>query len=1012
MTPGGVVRDMVVTGHTPDVRFGVLGPVEARLPDGSPVAVGGPQVRSLLAMLLLDAGRAVSVGRLADGLYGDDVPADAAHALQSQVSRLRRGLRGGATVEFGPAGYRLAVDPDAVDAYRFRQLASDGKQALTSGDPAKAALLLCAALDLWRGPALADVLDAPFAEAAAARLADERLATTEDRAEAALALGEHHSALAELAELVEAHPLRERARALLMRALYAAGRQAEALAAYEEARKLLGDELGVDPSAELAEAHLAILRAKPAVSTVRRVPAQLTSFVGREDDLRRLATTLGTSRLVTLTGPGGTGKTRLATEVRTPGDVCFVDLSPLSDGAQVAPALSAALGLRESGPVEDRLVAALAGRPLLVILDNCEQVIAGAAGLAHRLLAASPALRILATSREALGITGEVLFPVTQLAVPSAEAGLAEALTSPAVRLFGDRAAAVRPGFVADAATIGAVRRICAALDGLPLAIELASARLRSLTLDEVDARLADRFRLLSRGERTAAPRHQTLRAVVEWSWELLDSDEQALARRLTVFAGGATLADIERVCALDDAPGVLGDLVDKSLVEAHDGRYRMLEIVREFCAERLVEAGEQGFRRTHAECFTALAEAGDQRLRGPDQLEWLDRLAADHGNLLAALHWAVRADQALALRLVAALSWFWWLRGLRGEAAPLAAELLSTLDIEPSAEEYAFCVVAGGGSAEQLDRATAGVAAHDGPLRRPQVVFLLTMAGRLVKVDPAREHLLFGDDPWSQAFLRMGDGLRLLLGGQPAEAALTGALAGFRAAGDRWGIANTLDKLAGITGRHALMDESIALIGELGRTEDTADLLTRQADMLAQDGDLAAARAGYERAAEFARAVGAPDLLADARRGLGDLARWSGEMDEARQLYAEALTTCGDTSVTAQRIHARILSGLGWATGSADHHRAALEMAMRNGNMPVAAGAVDGLAGVALLAGDAERAATLLGAAAGLRGGPLFSDRDTDPVAEAAERLLGAERYAQARGRALTVEEVLGESW
>jgi predicted ATPase/DNA-binding SARP family transcriptional activator len=990
---------VVIAVILPDVRFGVLGPVEVRLLDGSPVAVGGPQVRALLAMLLLDAGRAVSVGRLADGLYGDDVPADVGHALQSQVSRLRRGLPGGAAVEFGPAGYRLAVEPDVVDAHRFAQLAGQGKQALTSGYPAKAATLLGEALDLWRGPALADVLDAPFAEAAAARLADERLATVEDRAEAALALGEHHAVAAELTELVETHPLRERARALLMRALYAGGRQAEALAVFEEARRLLGDELGVDPSAELAEAHLAILRAEPD-HKVRRVPAQLTSFVGREAELRRLGESLTSSRLVTLIGPGGTGKTRLAVEVRVPGEVCFVDLSPV--GVQVGPAMAAALGLRESG----QLVAALADRSLLVILDNCEHVIASAADLVHELLTACPALRILATSREALGITGEVLFPVGQLAVPSAEAELAEALASPAVRLFGDRAAAVRPGFTADAATIGAVRRICAALDGLPLGIELAAARLRSLTVDEVDARLADRFRLLSRGERTAAPRHQTLRAVVEWSWDLLDPDEQALARRLTVFAGGATLADAERVCRLDDVPGVLGDLVDKSLVEAHDGRYRMLETVREFCAERLVEAGEQDFPRVHAECFTELAEAGDQRLRGPDQLEWLARLAADHGNLLAALRWAVDADPALALRLVVALSWFWWLRGLRSEAAPLVAELLGKLDDDVPAEEYAFCAVTGNG--EQLDRAAAGLSALDGPLRRPHVVFLLAMAGRLLDVDPAWQHRLFGDDPWSQAFLRMGDGLRLLLGGQAAaEAELTAALAGFRAAGDRWAIANVLDKLAGITGRAVLMDEAIALIEELGRTEDTADLLTRRADMLAHDGDLATARAGYERAAEFAHAVGAPDLLADARRGLGDLARWSGDLVEARRLYLDALASCGDGSITAQRIHARILTRLGWATGSADHHRAALKMAMRSGNLPSAADAIDGLAGTALQAGDADRAATLLGAATVLRGGTRTSDRDVAPMAE---RLLSADEYAEAyrRGAGLTREEAL----
>ncbi|MET9245468.1 BTAD domain-containing putative transcriptional regulator [Nonomuraea sp. NPDC003709] len=1023
----------------------MLGPVEARLPDGGPVAVGGPQVRSLLAMLVLEAGRPVSVGRLAAGLYGEDAPADAAHALQSQVSRLRRGLRDGAAVEFGPAGYRLAVDLDAVDAHRFARLAGQGRQALAGGDPAGAAMVLGQALDLWRGPALADVLDAPFAEAAAARLLEERLAAVEDRAEAALALGEHHAVAAELTELVEAHPLRERARALLMRALYAGGRQAEALAAYEQARRFLGDELGVDPSAELAEAHLAILRAEPAAApALRRLPAQLTSFVGRAEELRELAALPAGSRLVTLTGPGGTGKTRLAVEAsgRVSGEVCFVDLSALSDGAQVAPAVAAALGLRESGPPEDRLVAALADRPVLVILDNCEQVVASAAGLAHRLLAACPALRILATSREALGITGEVLFPVGQLAVPAPDAALAEALACPAVRLFADRAAAVRHGFVVDAATIGAVRRICAALDGLPLAIELAAARLRSFTLDEVDARLADRFRLLSRGERTAAPRHQTLRAVVDWSWGLLDPDEQALARRLTVFAGGVTLADAERVCGLDgpagsdDVAAVLAGLVDKSLVEAHDGRYRMLETVREYCAERLAETGErEECLRAHAECFTALAEAADHHLRGPGQLDRLARLDAEHGNLLAALGWAVAADPPLAARLIAALSWFWWLRGLRGEAAPLAARLLGEhAPGAEKAEEYACCVVTAAatgtsidaGLRDHLDRAAAGLAAHDRPLRRPHVVFLLSMAGRLLDVDPALQHRLFDTDPWSQAFLRMGDGLRLLLGGRTsaAEDALTAALAGFRTSGDRWAIANSLDKLAGIAAWRgeraravAWMDEAITLIEELGRTEDAADLLTRRADLLAQDGDLAAAGTGYERAAEVARAVGAPDLLADARRGLADLARRSGEPDQARQLYEAALAGCGDASITGSRIRARILTGLGWtaamdgdAAQARAHHRAALETAVRSGNLPAAADAVDGLAGAALLTGDAERAATLIGAAASLRGAELVADRDVDETAAEAERALGPGRYAEARhrGRRLSAEEVL----
>jgi predicted ATPase/DNA-binding SARP family transcriptional activator len=965
------------------MRFGVLGPVEVRLPDGSPVAVGGPQVRALLAMLLLDAGRAVSADRLADGLYGTP-PADVAHAVQSQVSRLRRGLRGGATVDFGAAGYRLAAPPDAVDVHQFARLAAQGRQALAAGDPSRAAASLTTALELWRGPALADVLDAPFAEAAATRLAEERLAVAEDRAEAVLALGEHHAVAAELTELVAAHPLRERARALLMRALYAGGRQAAALTVFAEGQRVLADELGVDPSAELADAHLAILRAEPAPA--RRVPAQLTSFVGREGDLARLVPLLGSARLVTLTGPGGTGKTRLAIEAsgRVPGEVCFADLSPLTDAAQLGPALAAALGLRDA----DQLVSALSDRSLLVVLDNCEHVIAGAAALVHRLLGACPTLRVLATSREALGITGEALFPVGQLAVPGPAAGLDEALRQPAIRLFADRACAVRPGFAVDAATIGAVRRICAALDGLPLAIELAAARLRSLTLDDIDARLADRFRLLSRGERTAAPRHQTLRAVVEWSWDLLSPEEQALARRLTVFAGGVTLADAERVLG-GDVADVLPDLVDKSLVEAHDGRYRMLETVREFCAARRVE----DLARAHAECFVELAETADERLRGPEQLTWLSRLAAEHDNLQAALRWAVDEDPALALRLIAALSWFWWLRGLRSAAAPLALRLLTRLTGDEPAEEYACCAVTAAGAGdvrEHLDRAMGALTA---PLRRPQVVLLLAMVDRLVLLGPGP---YFGADPWSRAFARMGDGLAFLMSGRPdaAWAEFGAALAGFRALGDRWGIASALDKLAIIAdwrGEPAipLMDEAIAVTAELGRVEDAADLLTRRADILARSGDLAAARAGYERALDFARAVGSPDLRANARRGLGDVARWSGSHETARAHFTEALAECGDVAFGPRETRTRILTSLGWlaqaegdAAAARDHLRAALDMA--EGNAPAAAGALEALAGVALAETDRPEAAKLLAEAETLRGLPIPPHRDVTPVTKA----------------------------
>ncbi|MFQ6330897.1 BTAD domain-containing putative transcriptional regulator [Nocardia sp. CWNU-33] len=1041
--------------------FGILGPIEVWREDGSPGVVGGPQVRALLALLLLDAGHVVGRERLIDGLYGEEPPGGAAHALQSQVSRLRRGLRdvtaSGTTVEHSSTGYQLAVDPELVDAHRFGCLADHGRRALAAGDPAAAATLLTEALSLWRGEALADVVDAPFARPHAARLADARAAVLEDRAAALLALGDHRAVAAELPELLATDPLRERAVALLMRALYAGGWQAEAFAVYAKARQLLADEFGAEPTAELTAAHLAILRAESAATPIaRHMPAQLTSFVGRDRELREVTALLSQERLVTLSGPGGTGKIRLAVEVgaRARGEVCFIDLSPSVDGAQVVRAIAGAFGVREtgllpaaSGPAdaESRLLDALADRAQLIILDNCEQVIDVVAALAHRLLAACPGLRILATSREALNITGETLFPVGQLAVPTPDVELAEASGAPAVRLFADRAAATRPGFIVDAGTIGPVRRICADLDGLPLAIELAAARLRTLTLEEIETRLAQRFRLLSRGSRTAAPRHRTLRAVVQWSWGMLDVDEQALARRFTVFAGGATLTDAERVCGSSNADDLLASLVDKSLVDVDAGRYRMLATVREFCAERLAEAGETAqLNRRHAEYFVALVEHADLRLRGPEQLEFLARLAAEHANLLAALRWAVGAgatvsdldappdpgDAKLAVRLIAASSWFWWLRGLRAESAPLATQLLDRLGSDTPAEEYALCVATAaqdhGDPGYHLAHAATAIANQDRPLQRPYLLLLLMIGGGKIDMPAEQQRTLFGADRWSQAFLRVGQGLELIFAGQPsaAEREFTSALDGFRPLGDRWAIATALDKLAAIAdcrGEPArsveLMDEAIALVEQLGTVEDTADLLNRRADARVRCGAFDAARSDYQRAEELSRTVGCPSMRANARRGLGDIARIEGNSALAAREYALALELSEHISFSAQETRARILIGSGWVAAAhgdvaqaRSAHLVGLAAAMASGNLPVAAGAVEGLADTCLLAGDAERAALLLGAGAALRGAPPSGDRDVARVVAEAERLLGPKQYldARQRGSALARHEVL----
>ncbi|MFG1822314.1 BTAD domain-containing putative transcriptional regulator [Microbispora bryophytorum] len=1068
------------------MRFGILGPTEAR-PDGDrPVPVGGPGLRALLGLLLLNAGRVVTTDRLIDGLYGAEPPSGADNALQAQVSRLRRHLAGlgdlGDLVVREPAGYRLAVDPDDVDASRFERLAAEGRRALDAGDPGRAAGLLDQALGLWRGPALADVRDAPFAPAQAVRLEELRLSAAEDLTEAGLALGRHRDLLPELQERVAAHPLRERSRGQLMRALYAAGRPAEALAAYDDARRILADELGADPSAELSAIHLAVLRSDPALTPASAPasaglggrPVPLTSLVGRDDELKRIDALLAEARLVTLIGPGGTGKTRLALEAagRWPGEVCLVELAPLTDGADVPQAVLGALGLRETAaaipapgtrqgaadPVA-RLVAALTLRPLLLVLDNCEHVVEEAARLADRLLAACPALRVLATGREALGITGERLCPVPPLRVPppagesAAEPAVEDALAYPAVRLFVERAAAVRPDFVLAPGDVEHVLRICRALDGLPLAVELAAARLRSLPLARIAARLggddgdpaaegdAPRFALLSRGSRTAQPRHRTLRAVVEWSWDLLDEPERALARRLTVFASGATLEAAERVCGLPDTDGVLASLVDKSLIEVVDDRYRMLETIRAFCAERLAEAGEsETMRQAHLAYVLDLAATADPHLRGHGQIEWLRRLDGERDNLQAALRRAVRAgDVAPALRLLSAATGYWLLRGLRGEAARLAAELLARLGATPPdglEEEHVVCACLvgwGGTSGPVLDQHVAEIVRRTYSLPMPPRQPFLLVLSAMISGPPAREELhtledlfrVFDRDPWTRMLSRFSLSYLKVFDGRldEAEQELTIALREARAAGDVWLRVMMLSAMSDIAdGRgdlervEALTNEAIDLAERLGATADLAESLCRRGWARMRSGHMDAARADFEQAAELARRTGAPEILATALLGLGELARHGGDLPEARRWYETALAECTAEWFTAEETRSHVYLALGWAAQMSGEtaealawHRRALTTGLGTRSLTMTAAVAEGVAGIALLEEAPERAAWLLGVGAALRGAPAVRDPDVARIEARCRAVLGDDAFdrAYAEAEAFTRQRV-----
>ncbi|HVT69168.1 MAG TPA: BTAD domain-containing putative transcriptional regulator, partial [Trebonia sp.] len=718
-----------MTTTADSVRISVLGPLEVSDPAGRPVRVGGHRVRALLILLALDAGRVVPAQTLIDRLWPEERPVDAANALQSLVSRLRVALRRAGVpdgvLESTPAGYRLAVPPGAVDAIAFESQARAGREALASGDAREAASLLGTALSTWRGSALADVAGEEFAFAPAARLTELRDAAMLDRIEAALALGAVDAALiGELREQTAGDELAERPAALLMRALAAAGRQSEALDIYQRTCGQLADRLGVDPSPQLRQAYLAVLRqevppaAAPAVGRMssdnpesaasrgsgrspaapgtqargttaglRRPP---TSFVGRDEDVAGVLKRLRAERLVTLTGPGGIGKTRLAAEAAARLEVpaWFAELAPVTDPAEVSLAVIDALGLGErsiaprgaaaadqAGDPLGRLSAALADRDAVLILDNCEHVIGAAATLAARLLSDCPSVKILATSREPLQIPGETLHVVAPLATPE-EADTPEAAAGcPAVRLFADRAAAVLGGFDLNTRSAAAVGRICRTLDGMPLAIELAAPWLRTLTPDQLAERLDDRFALLTGGSRTALPRHQTLRAVVDWSWDLLSDQERTLARRLAVFPAGATLAAAEAVAdqasagdagdavpATERAPGrrtlpagavlpALGGLVAKSILSAAGGRdggeprYRMLETVRAYCLERLAQAGaneEAATRDAAARYYLDLAETADPLLRTRAQVPWFRLLAAEQDNVNAAVRWAI----------------------------------------------------------------------------------------------------------------------------------------------------------------------------------------------------------------------------------------------------------------------------------------------------------------------------------------------------------------------------------
>jgi predicted ATPase/DNA-binding SARP family transcriptional activator len=951
---------------TAGMEFGILGPLEVRNGE-APVRVPGAKERALLADLLVNAGRVVSADRLVEDLWGDDPPGRPANTLQGRVSALRRALGPGGSDRLvtSPPGYRLDAVPEQVDAARFERLVAEAEAAAPADTP-RAARLLEVALGLWRGPALAEFADAPWAQAEAARLEELRLAAREALVELRLAAGGHAGLVGELEGLVAAHPTRERLRGQLMAALYRSGRQADALALYQQTREVLAEELGIDPSPELQRLHQRILVQDPALEAAasdraqprHNLPERLTSLVGRERELGELAKLLELHRLVTVAGPGGAGKTSVAVELARRlvdgyrDGVWLVELAPLRDPALLAEVVVAALGLGEEAanraapppPPAERLAGFVHDKALLLVLDNCEHLVEACARLVQRLLEAGPAVRVLATSREVLGVAGEAVWPMPPLAVPDApgdQAGIGLTPAGPggdgagpealagydAVRLFAERAAAADPGFVLDATTAPVVAELCRRLDGLPLAIELAAVRVRALPVAEIAGRLEDRFRLLAGGGRTLDPRQQTLRATVDWSWDLLEEPDRRLWRRLSVFSGGWTVAAAEEVCGGDglEAGDVLEGLfrlVDRSLVVAAGGdppRFRMLETMRAYGAERLAEASEHGTvaARHTAWCLDLAERAAAHRTAR----RWLRLLDADYDNLRAALDRTMAGgDAGSALRLAADLGWYWWTRHtLEGHQRLTAVIALADADGRPPTPELARSLQA----SAMLEVAMTPTAAAADAARRSQELFerfgdrwgvafsqLLSAWVGLQRSGPnadviglvERAEATFGElgDPWGEAFAGQSRfAMEAYLHGlsERGEAAGRRALERFRDLDDQWGLAQAqvaraeLASARGdVDGATAAYEAALAAAGDGGPRWVQLASIVRLGTMVALQGDDARAAVLRTEAADQIRRFGERRGFAHLYNEMGGVARARDDLERARHLHREAL--------------------------------------------------------------------------------------------------------------------------
>jgi predicted ATPase/DNA-binding SARP family transcriptional activator len=983
------------------VDFAILGPLEVRRDDGAPIAIGGAKTRGLLALFLLTPNEWVSTDRLIEDLWAGEPPRKSGPVLQVHIANLRKALepsrRRGEPSRLAtrPGGYLLALAPEELDSLRFESLANEGRDALARDDAPSAWDRLGSALALWRGPVLGDLADEPFVATSRSRFEEARVVAFEDHIDAGLQLGHHAELVARLEAAVAENPMRERLWAQLMLALYRSGRQAEALRAYGSARAALVDELGIDPGPELQALERAILEQDPALAPPARaavaaelpprrartaLPQPPNRLVGRDDDVAAAVDLLAEAdvRMVTLTGAGGAGKTRLAeaiaraVEDRFTDGIVFVHLASVAGPDLVAPAIAQAIGIDElaTQPVQETLRRALADLELLLVIDNFEHLLVSSGVLAE-LLAGAARLKMLVTSRSPLRLGAEYEFQVPPLTVPKlgGSATVEQLAACASIELFCERARAARSGFALTTENASTVAEICVRLDGLPLAIELAAARVRVLSPEALLNRLGHRLDLLTGGARDAPDRQRTLRATIEWSYDLLTDDERRVFAWLGVFGGWFGFADIEAVCTspqlsdFAESAGLLegvSSLVEKSLLQhdAHslDGRFAMLETVREFACGALIAFGDEAEARAlHRAWFLALARDAQASVNTAREHECFRALDAAADNLRLALVSAAETDPTGLAQLCSALA-PWWLkpsdsgsgRSRFTEGSYWINLVLDRDDVELSADLFMHAGVL---ASRQDDFATAV------PL-----------------IERAQRAFAEADDVIGSVDCLTYLGEIAVLQGR-LDAAL--------------GYANEAHELATTAGDGATARYASYLLGWVAE----------------ERGDLGEARRRFEEDLEFARAHDVAAGVAYALVTLAELDILAAQLEAAERRVGEARAVQRDSGNAqfesyCHRIEGLVALGRGDGARAWKQYSAALDAAVDLGRMLEATWCLGGLASAAVLMEDHRLGTRLFAAAHRLRARalaaePLIEQRMYEPHLITARATLGAEAFS-----------------